>query len=199
VRFVKALAYPQGLKAYWQRSTRLKPEIHVLDAGCGTGISALALREAMTDRGLGPAKIKCFDITPNMQRIFKENLERESITGIEVVQADVLELKNLPPDWRDFDLVISSAMMEYLPRECMAEALSNLKSRLIDGGHLVLFVTRGNWLMKLLIGKWWSANCYTEADLRKDFRLAGFSKITFRRFPFPYNHLSLWGHIVEAE
>jgi ubiquinone/menaquinone biosynthesis C-methylase UbiE len=132
VRFVKALAYPQGLKAHWQRSTRLQPEIHVLDAGCGTGISALALREAMTDRGLVPAKIKCFDITPNMQRTFKEKLEQESISGIEVIQADVLELKNLSPDWSDF-------------------------------------------------------------------RLVGFSKITFRNFPFPYNHLSLWGHIVEAE
>ena len=199
LRFVNALAYPQGVRSYWRKSVYLKSGLSVLDAGCGTGIASLALREAMIRRGLKPAKIKCFDITPKMLAVFREKLQRGAIEGVEVVQADVLHLDTLPVNWNDFDLIISAAMMEYLPRENLVGALSGLKSRLSDTGRMVLFITRKNWLMKLLIVKWWGANYYDKSELIELFCRAGFSKITLGSFPFPYKHLSMWGYIVEAE
>lgn len=198
LRFINAVAYPQGVRAYFQRSEHLKPGLRVLDAGCGTGIATLALRKAMLNHQLRPGTMSCFDITPEMLAIFREKIRTEAIDGIEVEQADVLHLETLPGDWKDFDLIISAAMMEYLPREHLVDALLGLRSRLGDKGSLVLFITRKNWLMRLLIGYWWKANYYKQAELEEYFRLAGFSKITFNSFPFPYKHLSVWGHIVEA-
>jgi cyclopropane fatty-acyl-phospholipid synthase-like methyltransferase len=133
-----------------------------------------------------------------MIAIFQQRLRKEAIEGIKVVQADVLNLKSVPENWKNFDLIISASMMEYLPSEKFVDALSGLKSRLSDTGSVVLFITRKNWLTWLLIVNWWKANSYDERDLEKYFRRAGFSTITFARFPFPYRHLSLWGHIVEA-
>ena len=104
----------------------------------------------------------------------------------------------LPEDWNEFDLIVSAAMMEYLPKTSFVNALSQLKSRLIEGGSLVLFVTRDNRFTRLLIGRWWKANCYREAEVEKYLRQAGFSNVTFSSFPGLYKHLSLWGHIVEA-
>jgi SAM-dependent methyltransferase len=198
LRFVNAVAYPQGIRAYFQQSKYLESGFHILDAGCGTGIATLALRKAMINRQLQPGIINCFDITPRMLDIFREQLGTEAIDGIDIEQADVLHLEALPGDWKDFDLIISAAMMEYLPSERLVDALSGLRSRLSDTGRVVLFITRKNWLMRLLIGYWWSANYYNQAELTEYFRRAGFTKITFSSFPFPYQHLSVWGNIVEA-
>ena len=62
----------------------------------------------------------------------------------------------------------------------------------------MLFITRNNALMRPLIGRWWSANLYTQAELRRAFPEAGFAEVTFLRFPFPYGYLNIWGHIVLA-
>jgi ubiquinone/menaquinone biosynthesis C-methylase UbiE len=198
LRFVNAVAYPQGIRAYFQRSMHLESGLNVLDAGCGTGIATLALRKAMLNRQLKPGIIACFDITPRMLAVFREKLQKEAVEGVEIVQADVLHLEKLPEDWKDFDLIISAAMMEYLPSTRLVDVLSGLRSLLGDSGRIILLITRKNWLMRFLIGKWWKANCYQESELADYFRLAGFSNITFSRFPFPYSHLSLWGNIVEA-
>jgi cyclopropane fatty-acyl-phospholipid synthase-like methyltransferase len=130
---------------------------------------------------------------------FRETLQTEAIEGVYVAKADVLELDTLPDGWKNFDLIVSAAMMEYLPRERLVDALRGLRSRLNETGSIVLFITRQNSLMKPLIGRWWDANLYSVEELEESFRLAGFSAIAFGSFPFPYKHLALWGHIIEAK
>ena len=199
LRLVKTVAYPQGIRAYFRESPLVKPNIHVLDAGCGTGIATMALRNAMLDRGFEPGELKCFDITPSMLDIFREELSSADVDGIELAQANVLDLSVLPENWNEFDLIISAAMLEYLPRERFVDALAELRPRLNKSGNLVLFITRNNWLTRPLIGKWWQANCYHETELKKYLCDAGFSTINFTAFPHPYMHLSLWGYIIEAQ
>ncbi len=199
LRFIRLAAYPQGIRAYFRRSPLLRSDLRVLDAGCGTGTITLALREALLSRGLKPGTVHCFDLTPKMLENFRETLQTEAIEGVYVAKADVLELDTLPDGWNNFDLIVSAAMMEYLPRERLVDALRGLRSRLNETGSIVLFITRQNSLMKPLIGRWWDANLYSVEELEESFRLAGFSTIAFRSFPFPYKHLSLWGHIIDAK
>lgn len=197
-RFIRLFRYQQGLRAYLARSSLLRSGIRVLDAGCGTGAVLLALREAILARGLTPGVLHGFDLTPAMLDFLRESLRARAVTGVELAQANVLSLDTLPATWRDYDLVVSASMLEYVPRERFSAALSGLRGLLGADGRLLLFITRDNWLMRPLIGKWWRSNLYTALQLRQAFAVAGFRDVQFRGFPPRYWYLAPWGHIVEA-
>jgi ubiquinone/menaquinone biosynthesis C-methylase UbiE len=197
-RFINLVRYPQGLRAYFRRSPLFRPSLRVLDAGCGTGALTLAVRGALAARGLMPGAFHAFDLTPAMLDCFRAKLAAAGITGVELAQADVLRLDALPAGWSDFDLVVTASMLEYVPRERFTDALAGLRSLLHPGGRFVLFITRRNWLMRPLIGKWWDSNLYTAPELIEALDGAGFKDVTFGAFPIWYKHLASWGHIVEA-
>jgi ubiquinone/menaquinone biosynthesis C-methylase UbiE len=198
LRFVRSVGYPQAIRAFFEGSPLLREGLRVLDAGCGSGIVTLALREAMLSRGLPPALLHGFDLTPAMLERFRAALGRRGIRDVELAQADVLERTQLPASWHDYDLVVSASMLEYLPRARFTEGLAGLRSLLRGGGSFVLFITRRNRLTRPLIGRWWHANLYDESDLRRCLRDAGFASLTFRSFPMRFRYLGLWGYILEA-
>ncbi|SFO08502.1 hypothetical protein SAMN05216386_2577 [Nitrosospira briensis] len=94
----------------------------------------------------------------------------------------MLNLESLPGEWSNYDLMVSASMLEYVPREELVSALSQLRSRLAGHGVFLLFVTPKNWITKLLIEKLWKANCYTGRNLespgRCRFSSRGFQKIS---------------------
>jgi len=197
LRFVNAVLYPQGLRAFF-RSYPLPPAPRVLDAGCGTGIVACALLRVLGERGREAARLDGFDLTPAMLDQFRVLVDRLGLSKIRLMQADALALDRLPADWRDYDLVMSSAMLEYLPRERLVDALSSLR-RLMEPtrGVMLVFISRRNLLMRWMIRKRWGANTYSRRELSAAFERAGLVS-KFRRFPFPYWHLNVWGMIAEG-
>jgi cyclopropane fatty-acyl-phospholipid synthase-like methyltransferase len=170
----------------------------MLDAGCGTGAVTIAFCEALGRRGFVPGTIDAFDLTPAMLQHFQEKAAHRGIEGLVTVQADVLELDKLPVGWVNYDLILSASMLEYVPRERLAEALAALRSRLADGGRLILFITKRNWLTRPLVGWWWRSNLYNRHELSVAFRDAGFPRAEFRAFPPAASHLATWGHVIEA-
>lgn len=197
-RFVRFVRYPQGFLAYFMSSPHLRPGVRVLDAGCGSGVVTLALRKALLARGFTPGRLHGFDLTPAMLDLFRASLRAEAIEGVELVQCDVLELNTLPGMWKNYDLIVTASMLEYVPRDRLADALSGLRALMHEEGRLLLFITRKNWLMKLLVGRWWRSNVYTAAELREAFTRSGFSTFGFRKFPRSVGYMNLWGLIVEA-
>jgi SAM-dependent methyltransferase len=198
-RFVRFVRYPQGLRAYWRGSALLRSGLRILEAGCGTGALTFGVWDAAEARGLALAAFDAFDLTPAMLDRLRASMRRRGVTGIRIAEANVLDLDALPPDWRDYDLVVSASMLEYVPRERFAEALTALRARLRDGGRFVLFVTRRNPFTRLLIGRWWQSNLYSAPELSGAFAAAGFSRVRFPGFPLAARHLAPWGHVVEAE
>jgi ubiquinone/menaquinone biosynthesis C-methylase UbiE len=198
VRFIRAVLYPQGIGAYFRAAPSLKSAARVLDAGCGTGVVMLALRDAMIRRGLTPGSMQAFDLTPAMLARFRQKLDERGIEGVELAQADVLQLAHLPASWKGYDLIVSASMLEYVPAEQLSAALRGLRALLGPGGRLVLFMTRRNWLTRPLIGRWWQGHLYTAAALAGSLRESGFTHVAFRRFPLRFRYLGLWGHVVEA-
>jgi SAM-dependent methyltransferase len=198
-RFIRAVLYPQGLRSYFLASPLLRPGVRVLDAGCGTGALTLAVYDASLKRGIPLGSLNGFDLTPAMLGQLRSTLEGRGIRDIELVEANVLGLDALPAAWRDYDLVVSASMLEYVPRERFVDALRGLRDRLRDGGRFVLFVTRRNPLTRIMIGRWWQSNIYTAPELADAFQRAGFSRFALAGFPLSACYLSLWGHVIEAE
>jgi ubiquinone/menaquinone biosynthesis C-methylase UbiE len=197
-RFIRAMRYPQGLRAFFNRSPLVQPNLRILDAGCGSGALTLAVRDAFLRRNCPPAALHAFDLTPAMLDALRATLHARGIEDVELAEANVLHLDGLPENWRDYDLVVSASMLEYIPRDEIHAAIAGLRARLKNGGRFVLFITRRNPLTRLLIGKWWASNLYTAPELAEAFRRAGFSRFEFRSFPLEARYLSPWGHIVEA-
>jgi ubiquinone/menaquinone biosynthesis C-methylase UbiE len=197
-RFIHLVGYPRGLRAYFLKAPFLRPGLRVLDAGCGTGVVSLGLHSALQRRGCTPRAMQAFDLTPAMLDRFRVRLSADGVSGLELTVANVLHLEALPPGWSGYDLVVSASMLEYVPRDRLAEALNGLRSLLVPGGRLVLFITRRSWLMKPLIGRWWASNVYSRPELEHAFAVAGFPTATFDRFPSRFRYLDSWGHIVVA-
>lgn len=198
VRFIRFVRYPQGIRAFFLHSPLLGSGQKILDAGCGTGVVSLALRDALVRRGLTPGPLHAFDLTPAMLERFRRTLLERAIDGIETAEANVLELEALPHAWTRYDLIVSASMLEYLPRHRLEDALRGLRGRLRENGRFVLFMTRRNWLTRPLIGRWWQSNLYGADELRDAFRQAGFSRCDFRSFPPSARYLAMWGYVIEG-
>ncbi len=181
--FVHLLGWGKELEAFFRESGLLHPTMRVLDAGCGTGIITRVLYQlALENRGTG-IEFHAFDLTPKMLEIFATWIERQGADAIEVRRADVLEMEVLPPHWRDYDLIVASTLLEYLPRDRVEEALAQLRQRLAQGGRLVVLVTRHTAVTEWLASRWWQTHLFTDLEMEIRLRAAGFTRIVPTSLP----------------
>jgi ubiquinone/menaquinone biosynthesis C-methylase UbiE len=196
--FVNFLGWGKELEAFFRKSNYLKPNTKILDAGCGTGIVTRDLNKLAIEKNLEGITFHAFDLTQGMLDIFQAWVTTAGATNIESVQADVLEIETLPPTWKEYDLVVTSTMLEYLPKDKVEQALRNLSYLLKDGGTLLVLITKRNLLTRLIAGKWWKTNTYKKNEIQKLLQDAGFCQTEFKKF----SASSWWSSyiiVVEAE
>jgi SAM-dependent methyltransferase len=194
---VRLLGYGWGLGVLLAHGRYLRAGARVLDAGCGTGALTRGLVRIRRAEALQGTTFHAFDLTPAMLGLLREWLAGQGVDDVELRRANVLDLGTLPADWCGYDLIVSSAMLEYLTRDELVAALRDLAARLAPGGTLLVCITRKNALMRWLVGAWWRSNTYDRAEIAAIFRAAGLSP-EFRTFPFPASHLNIWGHVIEV-
>lgn len=200
LRFAAAFGYRQGLGAVIAGSGLLRPGLRVLDAGCGAGTVTFALLDALERQKIGYQTIDAFDLTPAMLERFAAGLAARGCTEIHPRQANVLALdEQLPGEWRGYDLILSASMLEYLPKEQLPVALASLRARLAPGGTLLVFITRANLPMRVLIGWLWRSETYRRAELARAFAAAGLREVGFLSFPWRWFWLNQWGYVVKAK
>ena len=102
------------------------PDASFLDAGCGSGILAIAAKK------LGFNMISAFDIDPDATEIAKENFEINNI-DMSQIRLETVSLEEFPPAPEGYDVIAANILSGILIRN-KEILLSMLKS----GGHLIL-------------------------------------------------------------
>lgn len=198
--FVDILGYRNGLKIFFENYSYLKDNFKILDAGCGTGLLIRVLTGIAKKEKFKDIKYHGFDLTQAMLNLFKQWIPKGYDQTIMLQKADVLLLdEQLPKDWKNYDLIVSSAMLEYIPKPKISQAIHNVKSLLKEDGTILIFITRKNLIMRLLIKIWWKANMYDKNEIKHVLIKAGFKEVNFKKFLFPYWYLNSWGFIIEAK
>lgn len=179
--FVDFLGWRQELTRFFAKSDPLHPHARILDAGCGTGVITRVLYQHAQERGIHGVQFHAFDLTESMLAVFRRWIAEHGAEGIELRQADVLDPEALPSHWKDYDWVVSSTMIEYIPGDKVEAALDHLKQRLKPEGRLLLLITRRTALTRWLAEKWWKTSVYREADIHSMLGNVGFGGITSRQ------------------
>ncbi len=186
--FIEFLNWGKQLDKFFKKTNYLQPNIKVLDAGCGTGAVTETLRRMAKEKGYTGIQFFGFDLSENMLNIFQQWIDKTAADNISLAKADVLDPNSLPAAWNSFDLIITSTMFEYLPRDKVKTALSKLKDRLKTDGTIVVIITKRNLLTAWFAGKWWKGNLYKKNEIKQAFVDAGFEKVEFRKFTFAWSN-----------
>jgi demethylmenaquinone methyltransferase/2-methoxy-6-polyprenyl-1,4-benzoquinol methylase/phosphoethanolamine N-methyltransferase len=108
----------------------IKPEMNILDVGCGTGSLTIAAKQKQGDEGM----MVGIDPSSNMISLARDKADK---VGLEIdFQVGVIEKLDLPED--QFDLVLSSLMMHHLPDELQLTGLEEVMRVLKPGGRLLI-------------------------------------------------------------
>lgn len=196
--YVNRLGWGKELDTFFTNSNYLNTSLKILDAGCGTGVITRTLSKVAFKKGYDDIVFNAFDLTQSMLDIFqKQILEENGLTNVELQQADVLKLDMLPESWKEYDLIISSALLEYIPKEHVSTALANLKGLLKDGGKLLIFITRRNLITNLTGKLFWKTNLFEDDKFQKILRDVGFNNIQQRELPSKWSKYIMVFEVVK--
>jgi 2-polyprenyl-3-methyl-5-hydroxy-6-metoxy-1,4-benzoquinol methylase len=108
----------------------------VIDFGCGAGVIALALAQA-------GYRVKGLDISADMIAAAKSRAEQSKLS-VDFAVGDTQTFANLDSD---FDAVVSSSVLEYLPDP--VQALGEMARRIRPGGHVILSVPNSQSITRI--------------------------------------------------
>jgi cyclopropane fatty-acyl-phospholipid synthase-like methyltransferase len=92
-----------------------------------------------------------------------------------------LAIDTLPAYWKNYELIVASTVLEYLPRDKVEYALENLKQLLGTEGILLIFITKRNFITRWLAKKWWKTNLYDGQEIVTLLNSTGFVKSEFKK------------------
>jgi ubiquinone/menaquinone biosynthesis C-methylase UbiE len=190
VAMIALIGHRHSLKRFFKKRNVLHPGMSIIDAGCGSGALTRALWELSQEQHLEQMHFFGFDVTKNMLATFQTWIHRSHAHNIRLLQADVLDLAAFAIPG-GADLVVTSGMLEYVPKDKLVLALKNLRHLVMPTGRVFIFITRNTLYNRLLIGRLWHANIYCEAELRSSLHNAGLRVDSLNRF-------KTWGFVIEA-
>jgi ubiquinone/menaquinone biosynthesis C-methylase UbiE len=185
--FFQAVGYRASLKYFLRRHhprLNLVEGMKILDAGIGTGFMTInLLLEAPT-----PLRITGLDFSEGMVSALRKRL---SIMGLEDrVALHMADMRRMPFPDEMFDLVVTSAAIEYLPR--VEEGFAEFARVLRPGGKILAITTRDS-LMGRFIGATWKNTVFTPEHIHRCMTDVGLHHIERLYFPAWFAHVNWWG------
>jgi SAM-dependent methyltransferase len=165
----------------------LTSNLKVLDAGTGTGLMTRILYPLAREKGLSDVVFHAFDLSQAMLDVFQRWISAEGAEGAITTRVqDVLQLETLPQSWKDYDLIVTSTMLEYVPTESLHKAVSALLGLLKPGGKMIWLLSGRTLAMRFFVGWLWQANLYSKSELDAVLAKAGAVNIEYLSLPRPY-------------
>jgi ubiquinone/menaquinone biosynthesis C-methylase UbiE len=186
---VNAFFYPHGIRDFVQKRIPIKNNDKILDAGCGYGILSKAILEKVKRERLTGVEQHAFDISADMLDAFRERCDDN-------VHLQQLDVRQLPYKDGVFDLIVTSAMLEYVPD--IENALVSFRRCLKPGGKTYVFMSRKSALNDVLFLPFGKPRCYSFPKFKNLLIRAGFRDVNKHNFPPTSFWLNAWGIIVEA-
>lgn len=118
---------------FWGGRNRLSQEFRALDAGCGTGDSAIFLAEQLRQCG---GQVVGVDFSAASLAIARERAERRGLENVRFIHARIEDLPSL--GLKPSDYIVSLGVLHHLPEPSVG--LAALKSMLAPGGGLAIMV-----------------------------------------------------------
>jgi 2-polyprenyl-3-methyl-5-hydroxy-6-metoxy-1,4-benzoquinol methylase len=165
----------------------LASNMKILDAGTGTGLMPRVLYPLAREKGLVNVDFHAFDLTQAMLDVFDRWIRAEGAeNAISTRVQDVLHLEALPPTWGEYDLIVTSTMLEYVPPASLHKAVAGLLGLLKPGGKMIWLLTGRTLSTRLFVGWLWRSNLYSRSELDGVLAKAGATNVEYLTFPDPY-------------
>jgi malonyl-CoA O-methyltransferase len=153
----------------------------VLDAGCGTGLYALAILKRFPRARVFAADINVAMVTQMKKHLKRHGWEARACVTVADVLGDLTELE--PP----VDLVVTGGVLEYVD---LRRAVRQLARYLRPGGHFLNAPVRDN-LAGTLVGRWAGFKPYPARENVAAFAENGLVLLQTWRLPWRFFPISL--------
>lgn len=189
---IKLVGHEAMLTKYFQR-VAFPDNVRILDVGCGSGALTKAVCTVLDQQKIQAECIQGFDFSAPAVHAYATFAAQHPEHHIVVTQCDVRMIDSgLSLQWKNYDYILSSGMLEYLDKRELVNALKTLVHRLRSNGKIIIFISRSTWLNKIFLEKIWKANAFTKTELRNIFQSA---QLTIQQLqPF-----RTWGYVIVAE
>jgi ubiquinone/menaquinone biosynthesis C-methylase UbiE len=162
----------------------LRKGMRILDAGIGTGfLTVNLLKEAPV-----PLKIVGLDFSSGM--LIGLNRWLTELGLDDRVKLHLADMRHMPFPDATFDLVITSAAMEYLPD--VSEGISECSRVLQPGGRLLFLATRDSFMGRVIAATWRNKILH-QSHVEECMKQAGFNHVESLRFPWFLPQFNWWG------
>lgn len=193
-RFYECLIYlvghEQRLYRFFRKRNVLHSGVRVFDVGCGSGALIKALSRVAEEKGLCDITYYGIDFSQQMLDRLQSWIAASGKQDITLSKADVRCFsQSLPKELSLFDLIVSSGMLEYIPRTEMKQIFVCLHKLSRPGGRCVFFISRDSWFNRWFLGRIWKAALYTKTELLSLILETGWQLEEIRPF-------ASWGYVV---
>lgn len=164
--------------------------IRVLDAGIGTGFLTINLLKSSRHR----LRVTGLDFSRGMQADLKKRLLQAGVRNhVTLLQADI---QRIPLAGASFDLVVSSAAIEYLSD--IETGIAEMARVLRPGGKLLIIATRSSPMGKFVAAIWKNKALDPDRMIRilQSHHIRHIRRLSFGKI---YFHINAWGMILVGE